>query len=177
MAFNCVKLGRAVTFMKYFSSVVSLLFLPDSVSAIKFTEYCIVAGGIDCATSLISDCLSKRYQRVKIGSAFSSYLEILRGVRHSSILGPILFNIFINDLIFFIQETEVCNFANGTTIYSYSLNYKEAAHELSNDIYIVLNRFKANSMLANPSTFQIMFLESKIDNSEITFVIENKQTK
>ena len=76
----------------------------------------------DSATSLISDYLSKRYQRVKIGSVFSSYLEILRSVPQGSILGPILFNIFINDLIFFIQETEVCNFADDTTIYSCSLN-------------------------------------------------------
>ena len=91
-------------------------------------------------------------------------------------LGPILFNIFINDLIFFIQETEVCNFANDTTIYSCSLNYKEAAHKLSNDTYIVLNWFKVNSMVANPGKFQ-MFLESKIDNSNITFAIENKQIK
>ena len=49
------------------------------------------------ATSLICTYLSNRYQRVKIGSVFSSYLEILRGVPQGSILGPILFNIFIND--------------------------------------------------------------------------------
>ena len=69
----------------------------------------------DSATSLISDYLSKRYQRVKIGSVSSSYLEILRGVPQGSILGPILCNIFINDLIFLIQETEVCNFVDDTT--------------------------------------------------------------
>ena len=80
-------------------------------------------------------------------------------------------------MIFFLQETEVCNFADDTTIYSCSLNYKEAAHKLSNNTYIVLNWFKVNSIVANPVKFQIMFLGSKIDNSKITFAIENKQIK
>ena len=100
--------------------------LPHDLLIAKLAAY----GFEDSATSLISDYLSKRYQRVKIGSVFSSYLEILRGVPQGSILGPILFNIFINDLIFFIQQTEVCNFADDTAIYSCSLNYKEAAHYL-----------------------------------------------
>ena len=147
--------------------------LPHDLLIAKLSAY----GFEDSATSLIFDYLSKRYQRVKIGSAFSSYLEILRGVPQGSILGPILFNIFINDLIFFIQETEVCNFAYDTTIHSFSLNYKEAAHKLSNDTYNVLNWFKVNNMVANPCKFQIMFLGSKIDNSKITFAIENKQIK
>ena len=101
----------------------------------------------------------------------------MRGVPQGSGLGPILFNIFINDLIFFIRETEVSNFADDTTIYSCSLNYEEAAHKLSNDTHIVLNWFKVNSMVANPDKFQIIFLGSKIDNSKITFAIENKQIK
>ena len=140
--------------------------LPHDLLIAKSSAY----GFEDSATSLISDYLSKRYQRVKIGSAFSSYLEILRVVPQGSILGLIRLNIFINDLIFFIQEIEVYNF----TMYSSSLNYKEAAHKLSNDTYIVLNWLRVNSMVANPGKFQIMFLGSKIDNSKITFAIENK---
>ena len=132
--------------------------LPHDLLIAKLAAY----GFEDSATSLISDYLSKRYQRVKIGSVFSSYLEILRGVPQGSILGPILFNIFINDLIFFIQETEVYNFTDDTTIYSCSLNYKEAANKLSNDTHIVLNWFKLNSMVTNPGKFQIIFSDLKL---------------
>ena len=124
--------------------------LPHDLLVAKLSAY----GLEDSATSLISDYLSKRYQRVKIGSVFSSYLEILRGLPQGSVLGPILFNIFMNDLILFIQETEVCNFADDTAIYSCSLNYKEGAHKLSNDTHIVLNRFKVASMVANPGNFR-----------------------
>ena len=107
--------------------------LPQYLLLEKLSAY-----GFDkSAITLIANYLSNRYQRVKIGSTFGSYLEILRGVPESSILAPILFNLFINDLIFFIQETEV----------------------------------------VNPGKFQIMFLGSNIDNSKITFMIENKRVK
>ena len=124
--------------------------LPHDLLIAELAAY----GFEDSATSLICDYLSKWYQRLKIGSVFSSYLETLRGVPQGSILGPILFKIFMNDLIFFIQETEVCSFADDTTIYLCSLNYKEAAHKLSNNTHIVLNWFKANSMYQIPASFR-----------------------
>ena len=69
-------------------------------------------------------------------------------------------------MIFFVQETEVCNFVDNTTMYSYSLDYTEAAHKRSNVTYIFLILLKVNSVVGNPDKFQIMFLGSKIDNSK-----------
>ena len=127
--------------------------------------------------ALIANYLSNIYQRVKIGSAFSSYLEILRGVLQDLILGTILFNLFTNDLMFSIQETEVCNFADDTTIYSCPPNFEETALKLFNETHLILNWLRINSMVANLSKFEIMFLGSNIDNSKITFIIENKRVK
>ena len=149
-------------------------FLPhDLLLLAKLSAY----GFDESATTLIVNYLSNRYQRVKIGSTFSSYLEILRGVPQGSILGPILFNLFINDLMFLIQETEVYNFADETTIYSCSPYFEEATLKLSNDTHLILNWLRINSMVAKPGKFQIMFLGSNIDNSNITFMIGNKRVK
>ena len=147
--------------------------LPHDLLLAKLSAY----GFDSSAITLIANYLSNRYQRVKIGPTFSSYLEILRGVPQGSILCPILFNLFINDLMFFIQETEVCNFADDTAIYSCSSNYEEATQKLSADTHLVLNWFRINSMVAYPSKFQIMFFGSNIDNNEITFMVENKKVR
>ena len=79
--------------------------------------------------------------------------------------------------MFFIQETEVCNFADDTTIYSCSPYFEQATLKLSNDTHLILNWFRINSMVVNPDKFQIMFLGSNIDNSKITFMIQNKRVK
>ena len=83
----------------------------------------------------------------------------------------------MNDFMFFIYKTVVCNFADDTTIYSCSLNYEEAHRKLSDDTYIVPNWFQIISMVANTGKFQITFLESSINNSNIIFIVENKYIK
>ena len=75
--------------------------------------------GIDkIGLSLTLDSLSRWKQRTKIGSSNSSWYNIIRGVPEGSILGPLRFNIFINDLFFVITLSEVCNFVNDNTLYS-----------------------------------------------------------
>ena len=94
-----------------------------------------------------------------------------------SVLGPVLFNFLINDLMFFIQGTEVCNFADDTTVYSCPPYFEEATLKLSNYTHLILNWFRINSMGTNVGKFQIMALASNIDNSKITFMIESKRVK
>ena len=119
--------------------------------------------GIDNGSlRLLLDYLTNRKQRTKIGSSFSSWCDINTGVPQGSILGPILFNIFINDLFFFITKSEVWNFADDNTLYRCNKNLEHVFSILKYDFKNVLDWFKINPMKANPGKFQLWFLESKI---------------
>ena len=91
----------------------------------------------------------------------SSWCDINTGEPQISILGPILFNIFINDLFFFITKSEVCNFADDNILYSCNKNLEHVFSNLKYDLRNVLNWFKINSMKANPGKFQFMVLGVK----------------
>ena len=62
--------------------------------------------------------LTDRMHRTKVNNSLSSWSQIKSGVSQGSILGPLLFNIYINDIIFFITETEITKYADDNTPYS-----------------------------------------------------------
>ena len=52
---------------------------------------------------------TNRKQRTKTGDGFSKYQRIITGLLQGSILGPLNFNIFINDLFISIGKSTLCN--------------------------------------------------------------------
>ena len=74
--------------------------------------------------------LSNRKQRVKINDTCSSWSEILFGVPQGSILGPLLFNIFICDMFYFLEGFDIANYADDSTPYCAGKNAKSVVNNL-----------------------------------------------
>ena len=74
------------------------------------------------ALRLIHDYLLNIKQRTRINSSYSTWVEIVFGVLQGSILGPLLFNIFLTDLFFIASSMDIANYVDDNTPYA-TANY------------------------------------------------------
>ena len=88
------------------------------------------------AYKILKDYLSNRKQRVLLNGQFSSWLPINAGVPQGSVLGPLLFLIYINDLSDnLISESKL--FADDTSIFSIVYDVNKSAEELNKDLNVI----------------------------------------
>ena len=102
------------------------------------------------ALKLMHSYLNNRKQQVQINNKFSSESTVIAGVPQGSIDGPLLFNLFINDLVFFIQYCTLSNYADDNNLFSMGKNKDQVKTFLSSDFKIINNWFYKNFMVLNP---------------------------
>ena len=113
------------------------------------------------ALSLIHSYLKNRWQRVKINNSFSSWFELLTGVPQGSILGPLLFIIYLNDIFYFITDTDVCNYADDTTLYTWDNELNKLIKRLEKETRHVVDWFNCNFMKLNGDKCHLLTGERK----------------
>ena len=93
--------------------------------------------------------LSNHWQRTKINAGFSSWAELLLGAPQGSVLGPLFFNICINDLFFSTESTNVCNYADDTTFHACDMDLENFARRLEHGSMVPIEWFEINYIKLN----------------------------
>ena len=105
--------------------------------------------------------LSMRSQRVVINDVLSDPHDINAGVPQGSILGPILFLLFINDMPTILTHCSIEMYADDTLLYTYGKDLNKIKHVINNDLKQLENSLRLNQMDVNVSKTKVTILHSK----------------
>ena len=130
----------------------------------------------------VYDYLKNRKQRTNVNGSYSSWRDLKKGVQQGSILGPLLFNIFINDIFYFIDKSKLANFGDDTTVNSTEDNILSLLAILKDDASTILNWFKIYEMKSNDDKCHLIVGDTNKNCSSIGYIymgnelIESKET-
>ena len=112
-----------------------------------------------CALSWFRSYLSHRFQYVIYNGSQSSQQLIKCGVPQGSILGPLLFLVYINDLCIVCKSIEPVLFADDTNLFSSGSNASSLQDGVNNDLAIIAEWLKVNKLSLNikQNTFHVFF--------------------
>ena len=92
------------------------------------------------SASFITSYLTNRYQRTKVDCILSNWSKIITEVSQTSILEPLFFNTFINNLFLFANESEICNYADDNILYSANKDTTQIVSDPSDDFETLRKR-------------------------------------
>lgn len=115
--------------------------------------------------------LCSRYQRVQVtnslGTAHSEFLEVSRGVPQGSILGPLLFVLYMNDLYSCVPEARVIQYADDTSLVVHAKSPISLGIQLNSVFKKINSWFVSNGLYLNVEKTSILHFRTQ--NGKINF--------
>ena len=127
------------------------------------------------ALKLIHSYLSERQQRVKVNGSFSTSRQTSLGVPQGSVLGPLLFNIYIKDFFYLVKDTEICNYADDTTIFACGSDLGLVLESLEGDAALLSLWFENNYMKMSEDKSHLLVFGNK--DNDVTVNISGSLIK
>lgn len=111
--------------------------------------------------------LCDRLQCVRMGNVVSSFRYITRGVPQGSVLGPTLFNLFLNDITCLSLNSKLLLYADDVVLYMTGVNLEEIKAAIQSDLNSINNWSSDNLLAINPSKTKALLVgrKAKINNT------------
>ena len=104
---------------------------------------------------------------MKVNGSFSASKLTSLGVPQGSVLGPLLFNLYFNDFFYLVKETEVCNYADDTTIFACGSDLGSILESLERDAALLCLWFENNYMKMNEEKSHLLVFGIKDDEATV----------
>ena len=140
--------------------------IPHDLLVAKLSAY----GFSTEACCLIKSYLSNRLQRVKIDQNTSNWSTLISGVPQGSLTGPVLFNVFLNDLLLTLEPLcTVYNYADDNSLSVSHADPQIVKAALEQAATCALEWFENNQMKANPAKFQAIVMGRNGNGNDVFF--------
>ena len=98
-------------------------------------------------------------QCVRVNNACSDFKDIILGFLEGSVIGPMLFNAFLNDFFFCIRKASVHDFADDNTLSSFAKSATLLVEILMAESQNAIKWFSENKMMVNPDKFKSIIIQ------------------